>query len=85
MDFGAEPSRTCTARLRMPAGSSVELRLDRPDGPSIGRIEAGEAEPGTWQVLRSDLKPTTGIHTLYLDFDTRGKSAENRMDWFRFE
>jgi hypothetical protein len=55
------------------ADSLVELRLDSPTGQVIGELKSGDTE--------CPIKPTTGIHNLFLVFPGNQVQA---VDWFTF-
>lgn len=55
------------------ADSLVELRLDSPMGQVIGELKSGDTE--------CPIKPTTGIHNLFLVFPGNQVQA---VDWFTF-
>ena len=69
VDFGSGPD-AIDLRLGAPdSGSSVEIRLDAPDGRLIGTCNV-ESTGGwqTWATQRAALEKTTGKHDLYLVF-----------------
>ena len=68
-------------------GGTVELRLDGPDGPTVGTFDlsAQPAQAG-FQEYTTRLKPTEGVHDLYVVFqnETGGNDPVAAIDWFRF-
>jgi cytochrome c len=66
-------------------GGKVEVRLDSPTGPLLGESELirpttdSSAPPSR---LRTALRPTSGLHDVYLVFD--GTTSIGNVNWFRF-
>lgn len=46
--------------------AQIEIRVDGPDGPMLGSLEASEVSKNQFANKRISLNPTTGIHDLYL-------------------
>ncbi|MEZ4702283.1 MAG: DUF1553 domain-containing protein [Rhodothermales bacterium] len=66
-------------------GGFVDVRLDRPDGPSIGRI--GLEPTNGWEnyeTLRAPVKPVEGRHDVYFRFERRGDGSLFNIHWFYF-
>jgi len=67
-------------------GSSMELRLDRIDGPVIGTLPVGATGPaGQWQERQTAITGAIGTHDLYLVF--KGGSGDRSLfdfDHWRF-
>ena len=65
---------------------SIEVVLDNSWGPAIGiiKVDAGEKQLLT---LNAAIKKTTGIHAVWLRFNTEAKNAEDsfELDWFKFK
>lgn len=65
VDFGAQAPQAVEAGFaRIKDGGTVELHLDRPDGPLLGSVKA---EPGDALVQTAPVQhPAEGIHDVYL-------------------
>lgn len=80
VDFG-DGCKKATVRLAG-SGQTCRLRLDAPDGEIL--CEPG-ADTGGWtsyQTLEYDIPEVSGVHTVYITYDT-GWSDLN-VDWFAF-
>lgn len=76
VDFGAG-ARAFRARIANGTpGATIELRLDRTDGPVIGTLPVGDA--GAWREKTAAVSAARGVHDLYLIF--RGGDAASLVD-----
>ena len=66
-------------------GSSIELHLDRVDGPVIGTLQVGETgATGQWQERGTSISGAVGNRDLYLVFRGAGDRALFDFDYWRF-
>jgi len=82
VDFG-EGKTKLTVRLAG-SGQACNFRLDTPDGKIL--CKAGGEDTGGWTEYKTyeyDISKTTGIHTVYITYDT-GYSDLN-INWFEFK
>jgi alpha-L-fucosidase len=82
VDFGDGQFNLCMIYLSTQVyGSSIAIRLDAPDGPCIGTLDA---EPtgadGAFKEQYAQVEPASGIHDVYLVFS----NACIAVDWFIF-
>lgn len=89
VDFGATPLGTFRARVASGAAGGVSglvnVRLDSRTGPSIGSFAVGNT--GGWQSWTSipaNITGTTGVHTVYVTFDSGVPDAFVNVNWFTF-
>jgi beta-xylosidase len=65
---------------------TIEVVLDNSWGPPIGvvKVDAGEKQSIS---INAPIKKTTGIHAVWLRFNTEAKNAEDlfEVDWFKFK
>lgn len=62
----------------------IQIIPDQPWHWGIGTIEVpGSAEPGKWINLSCKIKPTTGVHAVWLKFEGEGEDLF-QADWFKF-
>ena len=87
VDFGSSGAKTFRASLANGApGASIELRLDRVNGPVIGTLPVGETGAAKqWHEKTVAVAGATGIRDLYLVF--RGGNAPSLVDFdsWRFD
>ncbi|MBB3912571.1 glycoside hydrolase family 43 protein [Sphingomonas desiccabilis] len=86
VDFGsAGASRFIANVANGVAGSMLELRLDRVDGPVIGTVSIGDTgAPGVWEDRQTAIKGAIGTHDLYLLFKGSGDRSLFDFDHWRF-
>jgi hypothetical protein len=89
VDFGTTPKRTWLARVASGAAGGVSglvnIRLDSPTSPSIGSFAI--ANTGGWQTWRSvpaNISPTTGVHDIYVTFDSGQPADFVNLNWLTF-
>ena len=81
IDFGSKNFKTVKVRALSTTGGTIELRLDKVDGPTIARVEI--AKSNEWNTIKanvSELKP--GVHNLVVSL-IDNKPVE--VDWLTFE
>jgi hypothetical protein len=80
VDFGRGAQTKIEVRAKTSARSTLEIRLDRPDGPLLGRVKVGPA--ADWKVTRGAAKKIpAGVHDLFV---VRAGDAAVEVDWIRF-
>ncbi|MBM0106629.1 family 43 glycosylhydrolase [Steroidobacter sp. S1-65] len=80
VDFGAGAQASIEVRVKAPATGALELRLDKPDGPMIGRvdIDRGTAD---WKIASAAAKAIpAGVHDLFV---TSAGPEPVEVDWVR--
>ncbi|MFC7340130.1 protein kinase domain-containing protein [Saccharopolyspora griseoalba] len=88
--FGPVPATEVVARLRTTGdatGAHLDIRLDRPDGELVGRIDVASAGGGTgWRNAAVRLgRGVTGTHTVHLVVGAaNGQDDLVQLDWIRF-
>jgi len=80
VDFGRGGRKSIDVRARTPASGLLEIRLDKPDGPLLGRVKVG---PGAeWNVANAATKKVPGgVHDLYV---IQAGTGPIEVDWVRF-
>ena len=79
-----------TFRLAPEAGGRIELRLDGPDGPLLGKAmvepaeEAGSEKGEAWQEVTLSITDPGGTHELFLVFRGKGDDPLLKLDWLHF-
>jgi hypothetical protein len=80
VDFARGGRKTIEVRARAPAGGTLEVRLDRPDGPLLGQVKVGE--DADWSVARGTAKKIpAGVHDLFVSQPGAGAVE---VDWISF-
>jgi beta-xylosidase len=81
VDFKSGALNSVTARAMASEGGSVEIHLDKADGPLLATVTVGKG--ADWQIVKAKLShPPAGVHDLVV------KQRENRevnLDWISFE
>ena len=81
VDFGQDALKAVSARARSATGGTVEIHLDKADGPLMARITAG-ADPA-WQMVHAKLdNAPKGLHDIVVTHDEENEVA---LDWISFE
>ncbi|MGA9121117.1 MAG: family 43 glycosylhydrolase [Bacteroidota bacterium] len=81
VDFGSHNFAGVLARARSEIGGTLELRLDKIDGPLVARVELGRTNE--WSVVHAPVAACQpGIHNVIVLLGTTGKVE---LDWVRFE
>lgn len=64
---------------------SIDIAMDRPWGGSVGVAEVpGNGDGKIWTEIKLDISQISGIHALWLRFNTKGAKSFS-LDWFRFD
>lgn len=87
VDFNGTPKTTFSARVASgaPIGGTINVRLDSRTGPSIGSIAVSSTGGWqTWQTRVGTITGTTGVHTVYLTFDSTQAGDFMNLNWFTF-
>ena len=80
VDFGSRPFKSVHVRAMSESGGTLELRLNKADGPVIARIDIPEG--GEWHTVRSALSDfKSGIHDLVMLLKD---NHPVEIDWIRF-
>lgn len=79
--FGDAAVKTVNVRANSTTGGTVEIRLDKPDGPLVAQVEVGKGSE--WAIAAAKVVTVpTGIHNLVVVLKEKG-SIE--IDWISFE
>ncbi|OGX83175.1 alpha-N-arabinofuranosidase [Hymenobacter coccineus] len=79
--FGKQALKTVMLRVQAPAGATVQLRADGPQGPVLALVKVPKS--GQWQEVKAPLSAfRAGTHGLYVAPKTDAPVA---IDWVRFE
>lgn len=83
VDFGSGAGSFQASVLSLEAGGVLELHLDEPAGPVIGRLAVPAADgPQEWLELETAVQGAEGVHNLYLVFTGEtGKSLFKLAHW----
>ncbi len=76
VDFGPGAQKTIDVRAKAPAAGALEIRLDRQDGPVIGRVEVGAGSE--WKTASGAAK---GAFRLASMTSSLRRSAAKRLRW----
>lgn len=69
VDFGSGAESFHVSVLSLEAGGVLELHLDEPAGPVIGRLTVSAADGSQeWVELKTEVQGAEGVHNLYLVF-----------------
>lgn len=83
VDFGNGP-KTMEVSLSPIYGGSMEIRINRIDGPIIATIDADfTREAGIWKTLSAPVNKVSGVHDLYFVF--RGEKDLFDFDWWQLK
>ncbi|MBB5716833.1 glycoside hydrolase family 43 protein [Sphingomonas aerophila] len=84
VDFGKAGAKSFTAGVTGGrAGATIELRLDRADGPVIGALPAVDVGE-RWQERTTPVSNAIGRHDLFLVFRNTGEHSTLGIDYWRF-
>lgn len=89
VNFGTTPRGTFSARVASGAGGSisglVNVRLGSATAPPIGSFAVGNTGGWqSWRTIPANIQPTTGVHTVYLTFDSGQPADFLNVNWFTF-
>ncbi|CAM3641179.1 family 43 glycosylhydrolase [Mucilaginibacter galii] len=81
VDFG-KGAKSFQANVSALTGGSMEIRLDKPDGPLLGTCEI---KPGTsdWHTVATNVTHAQGVHDIYLMFKGTNGHLFN-FNWWKF-
>lgn len=80
VDFGKNDLNSVNAKGKSDTGSTVEIRLDKPDGPAIARVEIGKSQD--WQTFTAKLINTPkDVHNLFV---VHIGDNDADLDWISF-
>jgi hypothetical protein len=80
VDFGRGGRRSIEARAKSAGGAVLEIRLDRQDGPVLGRVAVGATDK--WATAKVAVKDVpAGVHALIV---TQAAGAAVDVDWVSF-
>jgi hypothetical protein len=85
VDFGAGAQSVDLRATSDAGGGDIELRLNNPYGELVGTCAVPDT--GGWQKWASfsaEIKPTNGMHQLYLVFKPHHTTADNTTIWAQF-
>ncbi|HEY5042096.1 MAG TPA: family 43 glycosylhydrolase [Verrucomicrobiae bacterium] len=81
VDFGQNGLKSVNVRAASSTGGSIEIRLDKVDGPVLAKVEIGKNSE--WNVVNAKLHSVpTGVHDLVV---TQNEDANVDLDWISFE
>ncbi len=82
VDFGERPASEFSISLSSrQAGSIIELRLDRTDGPLVATISIPDTQ-GQWQTVTTATEAVTGVRDLFIAF--KHPTTGLAVDWWTF-
>ena len=80
INFGQGAQKTIEVRAKALGGGALEIRLDRLDGPLVGRVEVGRGTE--WRIASVAAKGTpAGVHDLVV---SQVGAGPVEVDWVRF-
>jgi len=80
VDFDRGGQRSIEVRAKSGGGAAVEIHLDKPDGPLLGRVKVGQGFD--WQITHSAAKRIpAGVHDLIV---TQSGTEPVEVDWLSF-
>ena len=81
VDFGKGGLKHVEVKAASAAGGTIEIRLDKIDGPVLGRVKIGKSSE--WKTITAGVKHVPGgVHDLFLA-QVGGGAVE--LDWLRFQ
>ena len=81
VDFGAGKLNSVNVRSQSANGGTVEIRVDKVDGPVLARVEIGKSTD--WQTVNARVAGVpSGVHDLVV---THNEDNNVDLDWIRFE
>lgn len=84
-DFGTGASSFSSWVASEVAGSTIELRLDAPDGKLIGVLDVPQTGSlQQWEEAKTSIKGTEGIHDLYFIFRGKRETELFRLSAWQF-
>ena len=81
VDFGRSSLRRVQARATAAKGTTIEIRVDREDGPLLAHVKVGQS--AGWKIASANLRHSPrGVHDLFVI--QAGRNPVD-LDWIRFE
>jgi hypothetical protein len=81
VDFGKDGLKSVNARSLSATGGTIEIRLDKSDGPVLAKVEVGKGSE--WKTVSAKVANIpTGVHDLVL---TQSDDGKVELDWISFE
>ena len=81
VDFGREAVKTVKVQSLSATGGTVEIRLDKVDGPVLARVALAKGDQ--WNVASAAVSNAgTGVHNLVV---TMPEKNDVQLDWVSFE
>jgi arabinoxylan arabinofuranohydrolase len=80
VDFGRGAQKSIVMRAKSGGKGALEIHLDKPDGPLLGRVKVGAATDWTMATVRAKKIPA-GVHDLIV---TQGGAEPVEVDWISF-
>ena len=72
--------KSIEVRAKSAGGSTLEIHLDKPDGPLVGRVKVGQG--ADWSIAKSRSKKIpAGVHDLIV---TQPGAETVEVDWVSF-
>jgi Glycosyl hydrolases family 43/Carbohydrate binding module (family 6) len=80
VDFGRGALKSIEVRAQASGKGALEIRMDKPDGPLLGRVKVGQTSD--WKIARVTTKTRpTGVHDLFV---TQAGAGPVEVDWISF-
>jgi hypothetical protein len=80
VDFGRGAQKKILARAKSSGGGALEIRVDEPDGPLLGRVKVGAGND--WDTVRAaGKKIPSGVHDVFV---IQAGGAPLEVDWISF-
>ena len=89
VDFGDTPATTFAARVASDVGDDrggrMEIRIDSPGSEPVGTLDVADTDGWqNWQSRATDIRPTTGRHTVFITFAGEGDTEFMNLNYFAF-
>jgi hypothetical protein len=80
VDFGSGALKTIEVRAKAAVGGALEIRLDKQDGPVLGRVDVGQGTD--WKMTSGAANSIpAGVHDLVV---TQAGAGDMEVDWVGF-
>jgi hypothetical protein len=81
VEFGKVPVKRVKVRANSSTGATVEVRLDKPEGPVVAKVEM--PKDSEWKEISANVTTVpTGLHNLVVTLPEKNKVE---IDWVSFE
>lgn len=85
-DFGMQKGKLSVIMEICPmAGGNIKILLDTPKGEEVGIVPIESGSGKEWIAVRKDLKDIVGVHTIYLQFESKTEEYICELATFHFE